>query len=527
VSTLGGKKYHSELLVESYRESNTIKHRTIANLSHCSPEEIDAIDFALKNKKDLASCVNLNTSKKKQGKSIGAIFVLNEVAKRLGIVDAFGTSREANLCLWMTIGRLIQPGQSRLAAVRLSEQHAIRELLGLDEFSEDDLYNALDWLDLRRKKMETRLFSQRFSEAKPILYMYDVTSSYLEGTENEYAAFGYGRDKKEGKMQIVIGLLTDAEGWPISVEVFEGNTLDFYTFYSQVRKLANQFGCEQVAMVGDKGMIKSAQIEDIQDHNFLYITTITKAQIEKLLKQGTFQMELFTEELHEVKSGNDRFILRRNPVRAKQIVDSRKDRLEVLNQFILQQNEYLIDHPRAELEVALRKINERIDKLCIDEFVKVQAEGRNLQLLINRNSLEGSDLLDGCYVVRSNIPLDAASKETIHGRYKALSHVEDGFRIMKTEFLEIRPLFLRLASRTRAHVFIVMLSYMIAKYLEERWKTFDLTVKEAVAALAAIHPVTLEYRNTKISFVPEPLPIVARLIDALDLVLPPFVPSAR
>ena len=116
VSTLGGKKYHSELLVESYRESNTIKHRTIANLSHCSPEEIDAIDFALKNKKDLASCVNLNTSKKKQGKSIGAIFVLNEVAKRLGIVDAFGTSREANLCLWMTIGRLIQPGQSRLAA---------------------------------------------------------------------------------------------------------------------------------------------------------------------------------------------------------------------------------------------------------------------------------------------------------------------------------------------------------------------------------------------------------------------------
>ena len=523
-----GRTYHSILLTQSYRDraDGKNKHRTVANLSDFPPEEIEAIDFALKNKKDLPFLVNLRTAGKKQEKSIGAIYILHEVAKRLGIVKALGNTREAKLCLWMTIGRLIQPGLSRLAVVRLADRHMAKEVLDLDDFTEDDLYNALDWIDSKQRQIEGKLYCHRYSDAKPTLYLYDVTSSYLEGTENEYAAFGYPRDKKMGKMQIVIGLLTDDEGYPISVEVFEGNTNDIYTFYRQVRKLKNQFGCERVVMVGDKGMIKSAQIEDIKDHNFFYITSITKPQIESLIKQGTIQMELFTEELCEVKSGSDRFILRKNPVRAREMISSRKERIEVLNQFVLDQNTHLADHPRAKLEVALRKVNEKIDRFGFDEFIQVKTEANQLLLVIDNKTLESSFILDGCYVIKSNVPPEGASMKTIHNRYKSLTRVEDGFRIIKTE-LEIRPTFVRLASRTRAHVFIVMLSYLIARYLEDQWKIIGLNVIEAVDALASVHPILVTYGNGKFNFIPEPLLIVKLLVDALDLSLPEIFPTRQ
>jgi transposase len=522
-----GRTYHSVLLTQSYREDGKNKHKTITNLSNASPEEIEAIDFALKNKQDLASIANLRTAGKKQEKSIGAVYVLFEIAKRLGIVKALGNSREAKLCLWMTIARLIQPGLSRLAAVRLAQRHMVKELLDLDEFTEDDLYGSLDWIDSKRRQIEERLYSHRYREAKPTLYLYDVTSSYLEGTENEFAAYGYNRDKKEGKMQIVIGLLTDDEGYPISIEVFDGDTRDFHTFSSQVRKLANQFGCERVAMVGDKGMIKSAQIEDIQDHNFLYVTSITKPQIESLVKQGTIQMELFSEELCEVKSGKDRFILRKNPVRARQMIASRKDRIEALSEFVQEQNNYLADHPRAELNVAQRKIIAKIDRYRLEEFVQVGTEANQIHLVIDEKALESLFILDGCYVIKSNIPSQEASMKTIHDRYKSLAHVEDGFRIMKTEFLEIRPIYLRRASRTRAHAFIVMLSYLITRYLEDQWKKIDLNVKEAIDALASVHPILIEHERGRTSFIPEPLPIVRQLISELNITLPEVLPAKQ
>jgi len=198
-------KYTRYLLRESFREDGKVKHRTIANLSHCCPEEIQAIRLALKHKDDLAALASIaDDITLEQGLSIGAVWTMYGLAKQLGIVDALGNSRQGKLALWQIMARLIDQG-SRLSAVRLAASHAACDILGLEVFDEDDLYENLDWLCENQGRIEDRLFKQMYPNKPPMLYLYDVTSSYLEGTENELGAFGYNRDGKKGKRQIVIG----------------------------------------------------------------------------------------------------------------------------------------------------------------------------------------------------------------------------------------------------------------------------------------------------------------------------------
>jgi transposase len=192
----------------------------------------------------------------------------------------------------MVMARLIDQG-SRLSATRLARTHSVAELLGIDGFTEDDLYGALDWLSEHQDRIEHRLYKHTFGDQPPRLFLYDVTSSYLEGDGNELGDWGYNRDKKRGRKQIVIGLLCAADGTPVAVRVFRGNTSDVQTFAAQVAKLATDFGCEQVTMVGDRGMIKSAQVQELQEVGFSYITAITKPQIRSLLKDGAIQLGLF------------------------------------------------------------------------------------------------------------------------------------------------------------------------------------------------------------------------------------------
>jgi len=217
--------------------------------------------------------------------------------------SGLGPTRAGKLALWQVIARVIDQG-SRLSVVRLAGSHTACDVLNLGKFNEDDLYDNLYWLWENQAKIEDRLFEKRNgmkrNEDKQQLFLYDVTSSYLEGTENKLAAFGYGRDGKKGKRQIVIGLLCDETGIPLSIEVFKGNTKDPATFGSQVRKVVERFGGGEVTFVGDRGMIKSGQIEDLNKEGFHYITAITKPQIEKLLKTGVIQMELFDQDLAEV-----------------------------------------------------------------------------------------------------------------------------------------------------------------------------------------------------------------------------------
>ena len=183
-----GKTYTRALIRESYREDGKVKHRTISNISKCSPEEVDAISLALKHKGNLAKfIVEPDEIQVKQGLSVGAVFVLYRIAQEMGIVKALGNTEEARLSLWMVLARLIYPGLSRLGTVRLAQRHAAVDVLGLDEFNEDDLYKALDWIDANQQKIEKRMFRNRNSSKKPELFLYDVSSSYLEGTKNELA----------------------------------------------------------------------------------------------------------------------------------------------------------------------------------------------------------------------------------------------------------------------------------------------------------------------------------------------------
>src|SRR5947209_19417945 len=260
--TRGGKTYTRHLLRESYRAHGKVLHRTIANVSQCSEAEIEAMRLALRHKEALEQLGTIQDAiTLQQGPSFGAVWTVYHVARRLGIAQALGTTREGKLALWQVIARVIDQG-SRLSAVRLAMSNAACDVLGVGTFDEDALYENLDWLAGAQARIEDRLFAQRQKTKPASLFLYDVTRSYLEGTHNALAAFGYNRDGKKGKPQIVIGLLCDEDGHPVSIEVFPGNTQDPHTFASQLAKVKGRFGVQEITFVGDRGMIKGQQVED-------------------------------------------------------------------------------------------------------------------------------------------------------------------------------------------------------------------------------------------------------------------------
>jgi hypothetical protein len=520
--TRGGKTYTRHLLRESYRAHGKVLHRTIANVSHCSEAEIEALRLALRHKEDLEHLGTIQDAiTLKQGLSFGAVWTVYHVARRLGIEKALGTTRAGKLALWQVMARVIDQG-SRLSAVRLAMAHAACDVLGLDTFDEDTLYENLDWLAGAQAAIEDRLFVQR-TKTKPVsLFLYDVTSSYLEGTHNALAAFGYNRDGKKGKLQIVIGLLCDEEGQPVSIEVFPGNTQDPQTLAAQVAKLKGRFGVHEITFVGDRGMIKSQQIEDLAQQGFHYITAITKPQIEKLLRTGTFQMELFEQELAEVLADEGvRYVLRRNPVRAQEVRENRQAKLAALQAQVAKQNQYLTDHPRANAPGALQKLVAKAAKLRLADWVELTLEERAITLTVNASGQQEEAKLDGCYVLKTDLTPAQAPKEMVHERYKDLASVEQAFRTCKTVHLEMRPIFLRLEERTRAHAFVVMLAYQIIRYLASCWSAFDVTVAEGLQALTTLCLVEVAPSNApSYHCIPTPHDTIAHLLHRADITLP-------
>jgi DDE family transposase len=518
----GGKTYTRHLLRESYRANGKVLHRTIANVSHCSAAEIEAMRLALRHKEALEHLgTNQDAVTLKQGMSFGAVWTVYHVARRLGIEKALGTTRAGKLALWQVIARVIDHG-SRLSAVRLARAHAACDVLGLGTFDEEALYANLDWLAGAQASVEDRLFAQH-TKTKPVsLFLYDVTSSYLEGTHNALAAFGYNRDGKKGKRQIVIGLLCDEEGHPVSIAVFPGNTQDPQTFAAQINTVKARFGVTEITFVGDRGMIKGQQIADLAKSGFHYITAITKPQIEKLLRTGTFQMDLFEQELAEVLADEGlRYVLRRNPVRAQEVRETRQAKLATLQALVAKHNQYLTDHPRANAQGALQKLVASAKKLRIADWVELTLEDRSLTLTVKASVQQEEAKLDGCYVLKTDLTPQQAHKEIVHDRYKDLASVEQAFRICKTAHLEVRPIFLRLEARTRAHAFVVMLAYQIIQYLASCWSPLDFTVEEGLQALATLCLVEVSPTNApSYHCIPTPRDAIAPLLHRADIKLP-------
>jgi hypothetical protein len=531
-TTVNHKTYTRYLLRTSYREQGKVKHRTLCTLPSRTPEDlkaIQAIRWALRHKDRLDdSALEALRVQYVQGPSVGSLWALWQTARRLGVEEALGRSRPGRLALWQVLARLLEPG-SRLGATRLGGERRACDVLGLEEgFCEDDLYANLGWLAEHQAIIEDRLLVHRRGACTPTLFLYDVTSSYLEGTENKLGDWGYNRDRKQGKKQLVIGLLCDEQGEPVSTQVFRGNTSDVNTFAPQVKKVAARFGCERVTFVGDRGMIKSAQVEDLERAGFHYITAITKPQIESLLARGVFQMELFDEQVCEVQSEGVRYVLRRNGYRAEALAASRADKQALVLAFVEERNRYLAGHPRAKVETALRLVREKITRLQLDGWIRVEAEGRRVVCRVDNEALARQALLDGCYVLKTDVPREAADALSVHARYKDLTMVEQAFRTQKTGHLEIRPVHVRTADHTRGHVFVVMLAYLIRRELARAWSKLDLTVEEGIRRLD--HLCALEMQRdgqTMCQVIPKPGPEQTALLDALGVQLPEALPRRK
>jgi len=254
------KVYNSVVLMENYREGKKVKHRTITTLTKWPKHIVDDLEKLIKGKA-VFSIEDLELS---NGKSFGAIEVVMQVAKRLGIQQALGNTKQAKLAMVQISGRIIAQQSRNYIANQWVLNQDIENVIKVSDFNEDSLYANLDWLTKNQQQIEKKIFKHRYKTEKvKEIFLYDVTSSYFEGTQNELAEYGYNRDQKKGKKQIVVGLMLDSYGYPLTIEVFQGNTNDTKTVTSQLKKLKENFGIERVIFVGDKGMIKSGQIDEI------------------------------------------------------------------------------------------------------------------------------------------------------------------------------------------------------------------------------------------------------------------------
>jgi hypothetical protein len=514
-----GRIHSCFLLRETHREGKKTIKTTVANISHLPANEIEAVRQALRHKK---VGITQEDVELRGGKIVGSLHVIIELMKRVGIYEALGSTRSAKLCMWLIFARLIEQG-SRLASVRLAERHDT-SILGLNQFNEDDLYESLDWLAERQEAIQQALFKGRYGNKAPSLFLYDVTSSYFEGMENELAWWGYNRDGKKGKMQIVFGLLTDEDGEPIAVEVFEGNTSDQATFIELVKSFGKRFGVKKITLVGDRGMIKSVGIEELHKHEFTYITAITKPQIRTLLKNGVIQLGLFDKEVNEVTTKNGvRYILRRNPKRAVEMQATREDKLEKLREKAKAETEYLKAHPHALEAKAEKRLQAVAKRLVINSVVKIVIEERKASVEVLEENWAKAAELDGCYVLKTDVTAKAADTKAVHGRYKDLAKVERGFKTIKTGLLEVRPIWLRKKSRTQAHVFVCMLAYLVARQIEKITDDEE-TVSDALQQLNRIALVEMALGKSIVPAIPAPPPEVQSILDRLSVSIPGAVP---
>jgi hypothetical protein len=530
-----GKAYTSILLRESFRVGSTVKSKTLAVLTHLPAHVLEAVRRAVAQPADslpkLADASD-GSLRLRQAQSFGALWTVDQLAQQLGIKQALGVTREAQLSYWQVLARVLRPGTSLLAMVRLASNCAAAALLGWRRaFTEDDLYANGAWLEGRHAVIERRLWHARPAPPKDQLFLYDVTSSYLEGDYNALAAWGYNRDHKAGKKQLVVGLLTDSQGEPISIQVYRGNTSDLKTFGQQIHKLKKELGCEGVTLVGDRGMIRTDQKAAAQKAEFHFVTALTKPQIQKLLAAKVLQLELFEEKVHEVL-GEDgrRFVLRRNPVRQAELQRAREQKHQALEAALTKANTYLAEHPRAKVATQHRSLAARLESLKVQDWLKLTVRKQRLVLSLDAAALKAAAQLDGCYVVETDLQPAQADAQTIHDRYKDLAFVERDFRTLKTGHLEFRPWFVCTEDNTQAHALTSMLALKVRRHLERAWWPLEVTVEEGLRELEKlcvmelVHP---ESGKVVARQVPEPNAHQKQLLQALKLELPATVPAAE
>ena len=506
---------------------------TIANLTKWPPERIAAMERLCKGEFDGWAGGEVTS-----GEIFGVLFALKHLADQVGISRVLGSSAEGRLALFLTLARIAHGG-SRLSAVRWAGQHAVGDVLGLGEFDEDGLYAALDWLAGQQERIERELYHDHVKRhgKPPALVLYDVTSSYFEGECNELAEHGYNRDGKKGKRQIVIGLLTAGDGDPLAVRVFEGNTADPSTVADQIAILKKQFGIAEVVLVGDRGMIKAKGKAALSAEGFRYITALTDAQVRTLLRQGVLQPDLFDAHLCEVEHGGKRLVVRRNDAVRIREERRREDKLKQLQEKIEARNAFVETSKRASAEKGLATLQRWAKSHKLGKFATLALEERAIVLGVDEAAKADDALLDGCYLLETDVPKGLMDAAAVDGRYRDLQKVERNFRTVKTAFLEIRPIFVRKADRTKAHVFAAMLALKVTRQFEDGLRKAFGTVGEAKDAitpddaLVALGRLTYLYTTDRDgerhASLPRPDAHQSKILDALGLSFPAKPKAAK
>jgi hypothetical protein len=493
------------LLREGWRENGKVHKRTLANLSSWDPQLVEHFRVLLKGGVAVASASSVLSIERSLPH--GHVAAVLGAARGSGSSQWFGSAPAElqPLLQAMLVARVLEPA-SKLATHRSlhddTATSSLGRILGVGQCSVDDLYRALDWLHEAQPTIERRLARQHL--AGSTLVLYDLTSTWLTGRCCELAARGHSRDGKRDDPQIVFGLICTAEGCPIAVEVFKGNTADPATVAAQVAKLKERFGIERVAWVGDRGMLTSARIEQVlRPQGMDWVSSLRAPQIAQLAAEhGPFQPSLFDErnllELSSAHFPGERLVVCRNPALAEERARKRLELLAATEGHlakIAQATQRARSRLRGEQAIALR-VGRVIERFHMAKHFELTITDASFTWRRRDEAIAAEAALDGLYVIRTSLPQDKLDAEQAVAAYKSLAQVERAFRSMKTVDLHVRPVFHYSAPRVRAHVFLCMLAYYVQWQMRSRLKPMlfdDEYLDEAGASQAS--PVAKAVRS--------------------------------
>ncbi len=459
------------LLRESYRVGKQVKKRTLANLSSLSMQQIEAIRAALRGEQwgPLTSSFEVTASRPH-----GAVQAVSVAMQRLGFASLISSKpcRERDLVLAMVASRIVAP-QTKLATTRWWHTSTLAEQFDVAAADEQDLYAAMDWLLLRQDIIQKKLAVRHLSTGGLVLY--DLSSSYFEGTCCPLAKRGYNRDGKHGMLQVNYGLLTDARGCPVAVSVHEGNTADSTTFLPEVRRLRTNFGIERMVMVGDRGMISQKAIAEMRDSEEIgWITALKSASIRTLIEQKQLQLGLFDErnliELSSPDYPGERLVACRNPELAKLRAHKREALLAATEKNLEPIKVKVAAGKLAGMDVIGVRVGKVINQYKVAKHFELVIDERSFSFRRKPDSIATEAALDGLYIIRTSVPVTQMEAADCVRNYKSLANVERAFRSIKTVDLKVRPIHHRLADRVRAHIFLCMLAYYVEWHMREAWR---------------------------------------------------------
>lgn len=477
VTTVPNRNSNPTILIrESYRENGKVKNRTIANITRWPKEKIEALKKVLKGTPLYDAETAFNISRSLPHGHVAAVLGSLKKLNLHRIIDSH-ESFNRKLIIAMIVARILFP-QSKLAtALSINEKNAQSSLGGIleiDDLNENNLYDAMDWLLERKERIENKLAKRHLDNNSLILY--DISSTYLEGTKCPLSARGHNRDKKKGKLQLVFGLLCNQEGCPVSVEVYKGNTSDATTLKSQINKIRNRFNITKIIIVGDRGMITETRIrKDLEGMEGVdWITALKSCSIKKLVDQKAFEPTLFDEwglaEINSPDYPGERLIIcinsflreKRNRTR-NELIKQTEELLEKIKKATQREKRPL----QGEKEIALR-IGKVINKFKMNKHFTTTVTNNSFEYEINQESVKHESLLDGFYVVRTSIESNKMNDTDVVRNYKKLAEVEKAFRIMKTTDLHLRPIYHYREKRVRSHIFLCMLSYYVEWHMRKQ-----------------------------------------------------------